>query len=112
MFISKDAAKISPENGLFTLVNVFTVEPPNQKKVVQLLQNDIAELICKLPGFVSCSIHASLDGKAVINYAQWKNKEYWEAMRKNPDAASRMGRVHQFATLQSYSCRVESVQHA
>jgi quinol monooxygenase YgiN len=108
---SKDAATISTENELFTLVNVFTVEPANQMRVVQLLQNDTDEVIRNLPGFVSCSIHASLDGKTVVNYAQWRSKDHWEAMRKNPEAKERIGKVRKLATLDSHPCKVESVHH-
>jgi heme-degrading monooxygenase HmoA len=111
MHQSKGTATISLEKPFFTLVNVFSVEPSNQNKVIQLLQNDIQEVIRNLPGFVSCSIHAGLDGNTVINYAQWKTKEYWEAMRNNPEATRRMGRVHKLATLDSHPCRVESVHH-
>jgi hypothetical protein len=107
----RDTATISKENQLFTLIDVFTVEPINQKKVVQLLQNDIEEVIRNLPGFVSCSIHASLDGRTVVNYAQWKTKDYWEAMRKNPEARKRIGKVRKLATLGANLCEVESVHH-
>ncbi len=108
---SKNAAIISPENQFFTLMNIFTVEPSNQRTVAGLLQNDTAELIRYLPGFVSCSIHTSLDGKNVLIYAQWQNKESWEAMRKNPEATRRMSEVRKMATLDSHPCRVESVVH-
>jgi heme-degrading monooxygenase HmoA len=36
------------------------------------------------PGFVSANIHRSLDGKKVVNYAQWESKEAFEAMGKIP----------------------------
>lgn len=46
---SRGTATISLEKQLFTLVNVFSVKPSNQKKVIQLLQDDIEEVIRNLP---------------------------------------------------------------
>lgn len=42
------------------------------------------------PGFVSATIHRSLSGKHVTNYAQWRSKEDFEAMQKNPDCQVHM----------------------
>lgn len=108
---SKNLTTISTENQVVTLINVFTVEPSNQKKVVQLLQNDIEEVIRNLPGWVSCSIHVSHDGNTVVNYAQWKTKDDWEAMIRNPEAQKRIGNIHKLATLDSHLYKVESVHH-
>jgi quinol monooxygenase YgiN len=35
-------------------------------------------------GFVSASLHRSLDGKKVTMYAQWRSIEDYQAMRENP----------------------------
>lgn len=37
-------------------------------------------------GFISANFHKSLDGTKVVNYAQWKSKEAFEKMLKNPTA--------------------------
>jgi antibiotic biosynthesis monooxygenase (ABM) superfamily enzyme len=47
---------------LMTLVNVFTVEPENQEKLVTLLTEATEQVMRSLPGFVSANIHRSLDG--------------------------------------------------
>lgn len=41
-------------------------------------------------GFISANIHKSLDGTRVVNYAQWKSKEAFEKMLKNPRAIVHM----------------------
>jgi hypothetical protein len=41
-------------------------------------------------GFISANIHKSLDGTRVVNYAQWKSKEAFEKMLKNPRAIEHM----------------------
>jgi antibiotic biosynthesis monooxygenase (ABM) superfamily enzyme len=54
-----------------TLINVFTVEPENQDRLIEAWQRSTDEVIRHLPGFVSANIHASLDGTKVVNYARF-----------------------------------------
>lgn len=49
-------------------------------------------------GFVSVNLHKSLDGKRVINYAEWKTKEDFEAIFKNPDVTPHMQKVLELCT--------------
>jgi glycerol-3-phosphate responsive antiterminator len=70
----------SDNNDVSTLINVFVVDPHDQKKLVTLLEQATEPVICTLPGFISTNIHKSLDGTRVVNYAQWKSKEDFEAM--------------------------------
>jgi heme-degrading monooxygenase HmoA len=81
---------ISKDNKVTTLINVFTVEPENQQKVVDLLVQTTERAMKHIPGFVSASIHKSLDGVRVVNYAQWRTKEDFEAMRNGPEAQKHM----------------------
>jgi hypothetical protein len=55
-----------------TLINVFTVEPENQQRLVEAWQRGTEEVMRHIPGFVSANIHRSLDGTKVVNYAQWE----------------------------------------
>jgi len=109
---SKELTTISTEDQVLTLINVFTVDPANQQKLIRQLQKDTAEVIRKLPGWVSSSLHASLDGKTVVNYAQWKTKEDWEAMVRNPEAKKRLDAMHQLVLSSSpHLYKVASVAH-
>jgi heme-degrading monooxygenase HmoA len=81
---------ISKDNKVATLINVFTVEPENQQKVVDMLVETTDRVMKHIPGFVSASIHKSLDGVRVVNYAQWRSKEDFEAMRNSPEAQKHM----------------------
>ncbi len=40
-----------------------------------------------LTGFISANIHRSVDGTRVVNYAQWRTKEDFEAAKKDAEAA-------------------------
>ena len=69
---------ISKDNKVATLINVFTVEPGNQQKVVDMLVQTTEKAMKHIPGFVSASIHKSLDGTRVTNYAQAADHAAWE----------------------------------
>jgi len=95
---------------VLTLVNVFTVRPENQQKLVDMLVEATDKTMRKLPGFLSASIHRSLDGTRVVNYAQWRSKTDFDAMRQNPAAQPHMAAVAAIATFDPILCEVsESV---
>jgi quinol monooxygenase YgiN len=75
---------ISPSRKLVTLINVFTVEPENQRQLVELLARATETSVRHAPGFVSASLHRSFDGTKVTMYAQWRSVEDYQAMRENP----------------------------
>ena len=75
---------ISKDAKLVTFINVFTVEPANQQRLVDLLTRVTETSVRHAPGFVSSALHRSLDGTKVTMYAQWRTIESYEAMRKDP----------------------------
>jgi quinol monooxygenase YgiN len=75
--------RISAKGGVVTLINVFTVEPANQQRLVELL-TEATEVVRRAPGFVSASLHRSTDGTKVTMYAQWRSIEEYQAMRQDP----------------------------
>ena len=60
---------IEKGRSVLTLINIFTVEPEKQQKLVALLIEATEQTMKNMPGFVSANIHRSLDGKKVVNYA-------------------------------------------
>jgi heme-degrading monooxygenase HmoA len=79
--------KISQHSDLVTLINVFTVAPEDQQRLLDLLVDATESVMKGLPGFVSTNLHKSFDGTKVANYAQWRSREDFEAMLENPEAA-------------------------
>jgi quinol monooxygenase YgiN len=77
---------ISPNSKLVTLINVFTVEPANQRQQLELLVRSTETSVRYAPGFVSASLHRSLDGTKVTMYAQWRSIADYQAMRDDPAA--------------------------
>ncbi|MDZ8225090.1 antibiotic biosynthesis monooxygenase family protein [Nostoc sp. ChiVER01] len=76
---------ISEEANLLTVINVFTVENPQEQQfLVDHLVSNI-EKAKKQEGLISVNIHKSLDGTRVINYAQWSSKEALETALKSQE---------------------------
>ena len=73
-----------------TLINVFTVAPEKADELVKLLDEATDKVMKRQPGFVSANNHRSLSGKHVANYAQWRSKEDFEAMQRNPECKEHM----------------------
>ena len=80
---------ISTEQDVVTLVNVFTVTPENQQRVVDVLA-EAATTMRTIHGYVSSNVHKSLDGARVVNYVQWESVGDFEAMLENPEAIPHM----------------------
>jgi quinol monooxygenase YgiN len=89
---------ITTEKSLITLINVFTVSPDNQQRLVDLLVEATQHTMRNQPGYISANIHKSLDGTRVTNYAQWRSQEDFEAIEKNPEVLVHMRAASQLAT--------------
>jgi hypothetical protein len=90
-------AIIAVDQDVVTLVNVFTVPPERQQQLVDLLVEATRAVMQQLPGFVSANIHRSLDGTKVVNYAQWRRVEDFEAMLQDASANEHMRAATQLA---------------
>jgi quinol monooxygenase YgiN len=66
------------------LINVFTVDPSNQERLVDLLARATDNAVGRTPGFLSATLHRSLDGTKVTMYARWRSAEDYQAMRQDP----------------------------
>src|SRR5260221_1482211 len=75
---------ISAKGDVMTLINVFTVEPANQRRLVELLTKATEVSVRQAPGFISASLHRSTDGTKVTMYAQWRSVDEYQAMRQDP----------------------------
>src|SRR6202049_2494993 len=78
---------ISINNNFLTLINVFTVQPHDQQKLIDLLTLATESSVIKLEGFISASLHRSIDGSKVTMYAQWRSMEDYQKMHSNPGAS-------------------------
>jgi quinol monooxygenase YgiN len=99
-------SNITKGNPVVTLVNVFTVAAENQQRLIDLLIQATEQTMKHLPGFVSASIHRSFDGTKVVNYAQWRSRADFDAMRQNPQAQPHMAAAAALAAFDPILCEV------
>src|SRR5215470_9510829 len=81
---------IATDQDVITLVNVVSVSPERQQQLTDLLVEATRTAMHQLPGYVSANIHRSLDGTRVVNYAQWRRVEDFEAMLRDSAAQEHM----------------------
>ena len=88
---------ITEDSDIVTLINVFTVAPEDQRRLVDVLVEATRVVMRNKEGFISANIHRSLDGTRVTNYAQWLTKEAFEAMLGDREAGEHMGEAARIA---------------
>ncbi|MDQ2902766.1 MAG: antibiotic biosynthesis monooxygenase [Chloroflexota bacterium] len=77
-------ATITQSNNVFTAIVIWPTTPENQQQLFEHLV-EVADDHSKRPGFVSCSIHKSLDRTRIAEYIQWKDRASFEAMAQSPE---------------------------
>ena len=77
--------RISKDANLVTIINKFSVEPEDHKRLLQLL-DDLRVVVEKQRGFISANVHKSFEGSRIVSYAQWNTKEEYQAVYTNSDA--------------------------
>jgi len=70
-----------------TAINVFSVAPENQARLIALLRAATESSIRHVPGFVAAALHRGIDGTKVTMYAQWRTPDDYARMRARPDAS-------------------------
>ncbi len=82
--------EIRTDNQLVTQITIVDPEPGKQAEALSLMR-DRAHFMARQPGFVSIVLHRSLDGKRIVNYIQWKNRELLESAHHSPEFRKEWG---------------------
>ncbi len=64
---------IEANTGVITQINIFTVPEGGQHALIDLLV-EAAQACSRVEGWMSASLHRSLDGTRVVNYAQARDQ--------------------------------------
>jgi heme-degrading monooxygenase HmoA len=75
---------IQQDNQPVTQITVIEAEPGKQAEALSLM-TERARFMARQPGFVSISLHRSLDGRRIINYIQWQNRDLLQSAHKSPE---------------------------
>lgn len=78
---------LSDESNNVAFIQVWkTTTPAHQQQLLQIMKEKMV-MFKHLPGFISMSLHPSLDGTQLAVYAQWRSREDFEAaVANNPQA--------------------------
>jgi heme-degrading monooxygenase HmoA len=76
--------QIKTNSGLVTQITTVTVPPDKQIDALRVMK-ERARFMAKQPGFVSISLHRSTDGRQIVNYVQWTDREQLEAAHHSPE---------------------------
>ena len=100
-----------------TLVNIFSVDPEHQQERIDVLVEATDVFMQNVPGFISANIHRSVDGRSVdgrgvVNYAQWQSRSHFDAMRIDPTAGVHRERAADLAEFTPIVCEVVQIKHA
>ncbi|MGL5165850.1 MAG: antibiotic biosynthesis monooxygenase family protein [Afipia sp.] len=82
------------------LINVFTTPQDQQQRLIDLLTRATDGLVDRAPGFVSSTLHRSIDGTKVTMVATWRNAEDYQAMRQDPRPLPFLQEALTFATFE------------
>ncbi len=95
-----------------TLINILTVEPENQQKLIKLLRESTECVVSQLDGWISTSFVAAKDDRHVVIYSQWRDLASVEAMQSNPEMIAYFPRVAALAAFDSVAGNVVYNHHA
>ena len=102
---------ISKGNRVATVINVFTVAPGDQARLVELLTSATQSSVRHVPGFVAAALHRSLDGNKVTMYAQWRTVEDYQRMRSRSDTSPFLAEAVTIATFDPGLYEVVEIFH-
>ena len=75
---------IDADQKTVTQITVVESEPGKQDAALSLMA-ERARFMARQPGFISISLHRSLDGRRIVNYVQWQNRDLLRAAHQSPE---------------------------
>ncbi|MES0861966.1 antibiotic biosynthesis monooxygenase family protein [Ruegeria sp. SCPT10] len=110
----RQTASIAANENILTMVNVLTPEPGKQDAAIRLLQAGMSDEMSAQPGFISSTIHRSLNSEHVVVYAQWRDQASVNAAVEviQSGGAPNMAEVFAIASPDFHPYNVESVHSA
>ena len=88
----------SENDSTVTFINVFTVAQAHQQRLIDLLTCAPDGFVNRAPGFISATLHRSIDGTKVTMYARWRRMEDYQSMRQDPGPLPFLQEALTFAT--------------
>lgn len=86
--------------------------PQDQQALIDVLVEATEKVMNTQPGFLSANIHKSLDGTQVVNYAQWRSREDFEAMLTRSEVLPHMQAANRLAKVEPHLYEVAFIDEA
>lgn len=67
-----------------TQITIIEAEPEKQAEALSVM-TERARFMQRQPGFISISLHRSLDGRRIVNYVQWETRDLLRAAHQSPE---------------------------
>ena len=83
---------IRTDNQPVTQITVIEPEPPGKQAETLSLMTERARFMARQPGFISISLHRSLDGRRIVNYVQWQSRDLLQSAHKSPEFRKEWGK--------------------
>jgi heme-degrading monooxygenase HmoA len=76
--------QIQTDQQPVTQITIIEAEPEKQTEALSLMRKR-AHFMQDQPGFISISLHRSLDGRRIVNYVQWQSRDLLRAAHQSPE---------------------------
>ena len=77
-----------------TQITIIEPEPGKQAEALSVM-TERARFMARQPGFVSISLHRSLDGRRIVNYVQWRSRDLLQSAHRSPEFRKEWSRFDQ-----------------
>lgn len=74
-----------------TQITIVEAEPDRQAEALSVM-TERARFMARQPGFISISLHRSLDGRRIVNYVQWQNRDLLRSAHQSAEFRRQWGR--------------------
>lgn len=98
-------SSIRVEDGYLTLFNIFHTEGPEGQRRLFDQWRSLPPGNTQ-PGLVAGNFHRGLDGRSVINYAQWESKAAYDAFMAETATQGRLNEALSFSRMDNLTCEV------
>ncbi|RWK60935.1 MAG: antibiotic biosynthesis monooxygenase [Mesorhizobium sp.] len=85
---------IRADNQPVTQITIVDSEPDKQSEALSVMA-ERARFMARQPGFISISLHRSLDGRRIVNYVQWQNRDLLRSAHQAPEFRREWGHFDQ-----------------
>ncbi len=86
--------QIQADTQPVTQITIVESEPDKQAEALSLM-TERARFMARQPGFISVTLHRSLDGRRIVNYIQWQSRDLLRSAHQSPEFRKEWGHFDQ-----------------